>query len=280
MNAIGIDLGGTHLRVGLVRDRHVVARAIERHDGAEPEKIIARIAAIAQDLLGDETPSAIGVGVAGYIRDGVIVEAVNMPAWRGVALRDMLSSAFGVRAAVVMDTAAVAAGEAQAAGIRDRAFVLTVGTGVGGSAIMGGRIIPCEPGFLLDGDAFVEELAAGPAIARAAARANVEEVVEAARAGDALARSALARAGEVLGRAVVNVVHFLLVERIIVGGGVAAADDLLLDPIRRTFEERALPVVKGWCTIERARLGQDAGILGAGSLAQTSTGEGALLVPA
>jgi predicted NBD/HSP70 family sugar kinase len=109
--------------------------------------------------------------------------------------------------------------------------------------------------------------AAGPGIARAARRlfgqpATAREVVKLARAGDARARQVLLDAGRYLGLALANLVDILNPRMIVIGGGVAAAGNLLLDPARRTLRQWAQPLAAKQVRVTRSRLGDRAAALG------------------
>jgi glucokinase len=92
------------------------------------------------------------------------------------------------------------------------------------------------------------------------------EVVEAAKAGDALAIDTLAEAGRYLGIAIAYCVDLINPDRIVVGGGVMAAGDLLLDPVRRAVAEYALPSNAQRARVVPADLGSEAGAIGAAAL--------------
>jgi glucokinase len=87
--------------------------------------------------------------------------------------------------------------------------------------------------------------------------------VQAAREGDAVAQAIFAQAGAYIGMAVANTILTISPRKVVFGGGVAAAGDLLLDPIRRTVRERVFLVPSDQVVIVPAALGNDAGLIGA-----------------
>jgi predicted NBD/HSP70 family sugar kinase len=110
----------------------------------------------------------------------------------------------------------------------------------------------------------LETVAGARAIARAAGWATFDETVAAARRGDARAVDALADAGRLIGTAVANVTIFVAPQRVVIGGGVAEAGELLLGPLRETVHRRAgnvAPMEK--IEIVAAELGAYAGAIGA-----------------
>jgi glucokinase len=177
---------------------------------------------------------------------------------------------------------------------------LTVGTGIGAGLILEGRVVAgmrglagaagwlvvqndWQPEFARVG--CLEALSAGPAVARLARQAlrknpgsliwrlasheaaegsvTGEVVVEAARRGDRTARRILERVGRDLGRGVANIVSLLNPEVVVLGGGLAAAGEFLLKPMRRAVRKWGQPLASRQVRITRTRLGEDAGILGA-----------------
>jgi len=94
-------------------------------------------------------------------------------------------------------------------------------------------------------------------------KVTAKVVAQAAQAGDPLANSIFKEAGFYIGLGIVNLLHILNPELIIIGGGVSKAGDLLFDPIRATVEDRAIPSIKEGVKIIPSALGDDVGLLGA-----------------
>lgn len=247
----------------------------------------------------------IGLGAAAMTdsRRGVIIMASNLQ-WRDVPLRDLVAArlaGFSGPIYVDKDTNAAVLGEMLYGAGRGSAHLLyvTVGTGVGGGMVLDGRLYhgasegASDIGHLVlepDGppcgcgkQGCLETLASGTAIARQAREAlrggaqsslrafdpdsvTAVQVVEAARDGDDLARAIVIRAGEYLGIGLAYYVDINNPERIIVGGGVAAAGPLLLDPLRRVLARRALPANVQAVQVVPAGLGEHAGEVGAAAL--------------
>ncbi len=254
----------------------------------------------------DHRIAGIGIGAAGstdHIR-GVVIMGSNLR-WVNVPLRDRLIAHLGeawtgpIR--VAKDTNAAALGELlYGAGRGARAILyVTVGTGIGGGLVLDGKLVHGVSGGAADlghlivetngplcgcgKRGCVEALASGPAIARqareqlAAGQPSIlstrpidtltaVDVVEAAQQGDALARAIITQAGERLGMVLAWSVDLVNPERIIIGGGVAAAGDLLLEPIRKTIAVRALPSNVEAVRVVPAGLGANSGEIGAAAL--------------
>ncbi len=310
--AIGVDVGGTNIRVGLVSEAGTI---LEHERNATPQESDARIATIVELTAQMRARSAvrdvpIGVGAAGLVDlDGVVRYSPNLD-WRDAPVRAQLAAALGADVRVENDAAAAAWGEycvGAAQHADNGALMLTIGTGVGGGLVMDGRLIRGgtglggEFGHLIvhDGGALcpcgnrgcLEAMASGTAIGRLAREALSEDagehdsvlrhadqvtgtmVTDAARSGDALAVDVLAEAGRWLGVGIASLVNSLDPEVVIVGGGALAAGRLLLDPAVDAYHARV--IARGHRTIPpvlRARLGDDAGLIGAALLALGAAG--------
>jgi len=248
----------------------------------------------------------IGIGVAAMTdsKRGVVIHASNLM-WTNVPLRELILERMGMKWKeciwVDKDTNAAALGEMQYGAGRNSSHLLyvTVGTGVGGGMILNGRLYhgasegASDLGHLVldpQGETCgcgkrgcLETLSSGKAIARHTQEAlrrgsesalsdmNIEEitayeVVEAAKKGDNLAKNILTSAGHFLGIALAYYVDLNNPELIIIGGGVSAAGELLLEPIRQTVKERSLPANFSTVKVVPAGLGVDSGAIGAASL--------------
>jgi glucokinase len=250
---------------------------------------------------------AVGLGIPATIdRDrGLAVSAVNLPI-DNLPIRDLASERIGLPVFVDNDANAAALAEhlcGAARGTRN-AVVLTLGTGIGGGLILDGEPYRGATGagaelghVVIDMDGprcqgncpnrgCVETYASGTALGRDGREAAEREpdsalgkllaggeeidgkaVTEAALAGDATAVDVVALVGRRLGVALASFANVFEPEVIVVGGGVMAAGDLLLEPARRELEARALPPMNR-TRVAPAELGNDAGMIGAAALAR------------
>lgn len=246
---------------------------------------------------------SIGIAAAGVvdISRGLVVTSPNLPGWTDVPLAEIFGERFGTGVFVVNDANAAALGEHRlGAGRGTRNMVyLSLGTGIGGGIIAGGCLYQGRDGCAAElghmtvdvggpvcncgRDGCLEALASGSAIAREARQrldngeasglpemaggdtgaVTAELVTRAAREGDRLALEVMERAAFFLGVGLVNLIHIFNPEMIVVGGGLSRAGDLLLGPARRVVAERAFPSCGRGLSIVPARLGDDAGVLGA-----------------
>ena len=282
---LGVDVGGTKVAVAAVEGTE--ARHAVEHPTAldSTEALLAGIeSAVGEVAAASGDPDAIGIGVPSQIEwaTGTVLASVNIPL-AGVALRDELSSRFGVPVYVDNDASCAALAEAHTIGAREL-VMLTLGTGVGGGVVTGGQIFRGAHGLggelghvVVEADGpecpgncpsrgCLEALCSGTALERAAGRKG-REVVAAAREGDAEAQAHLDRLGRYLGIGISNMVNAFQPEYVAIGGGLSAAADLFLDTAVAEAGSRALPALWERATVQVARGGNAAGVIGAGLLA-------------
>lgn len=300
--AVGIDVGGTHLRAALV-GAHGVIGAVERHRSSvdDPAELVAGVVAALERLGQGPGPGVpVGVGMAGLVdREGRLRYGPNVGV-REVPLADLLSEALGdgrhVR--VMNDASAAVFGEHRVGAARghDDVVMFTLGTGVGGGVIVAGRLLEGANGFAgelghlvirEDGrDApsgipgTVEAYASGTAIRReadeavasglaGARRGGAHDVVAAARSGEQWALVVLERVGSRLGIAIASVVSVVDPSIVVIGGGAGqAAADLLLPSARASLARHLMGAAhRPMPAVVPATLGDDAGVIGAALLA-------------
>jgi glucokinase len=250
---------------------------------------------------------AVGLGIPATVRhdDGVAVSAVNLPL-TDVPIRELVAARTGLPVSVDNDANVAALAEHLYGAARgaDYAVMLTIGTGIGGGLILGGEVYRGATGMgaelghtviEIDGPACqgncpghgcVETLASGTALGREGRMAAEREpdsvlgamladgeqidgrvVTEAALGGDEVARGVFELIGTRLGVALASFANVFEPEVFVIGGGVIAAGDLLLDPARRELAARALPPMKE-IPVAAAELGADAGMIGAAAMAR------------
>lgn len=290
MRLVGVDLGGTNAKLAVVEDGRVVGTgqvATRSEDG--PEAVLARVAELARSA---GAADAVGIALPGlFDEEGRAILLPNLHGdWAGRPVRAPLEDALGEPVALVNDGHAFALAESLLGAGADGGTVMAIvcGTGVGGGLVLDGRLHlgPAEragefghhtvaedgPECPCGNRGCLELYAGARAIARVAGRASFDETVEAARGGDERAEAALARAGSLIGLAIANVAIFLCPDRIVVGGGVAAAGDLLLEPLRTEFGRRARVAPLDRIALVPAALGPLAGAVGAALFAAERRG--------
>jgi glucokinase len=296
---VGLDVGGTYLKGAVVStDGEVRARL---HQPVARDSAVAlqsqRASATTQLETGSGPAAGLGVGLPGIVnrRTGKLYRPPNLPVIDGIDAAEELTRRTGRPAVAENDANAAALAEAWKGAGRDAVHVLlvTLGTGIGGGIVLGGRIwegasgyageighIQVDPGGVRCGCGSwgcVETFAGAPGWARRAQEALAHSlhsrlhglsldpavIVEAARAGDEVALAVVDGAAMALGVAVGAALNLLNLDRVVIAGGVAAAGPFLLDRIVEHTRKRIFPHVFADCSFRLAELGGDAGVVGA-----------------
>jgi glucokinase len=245
----------------------------------------------------------IGIGIAGIIdtRRGIVTTSPNLPGWRNVPIRESIAATSGLPTYLINDASAAALGEHRfGAGTGfDNMLYMTVRTGIGGGIIANGElytgadgcagefghmtIVPDGPQCHCDNFGCLEALASGWAVAKEAItrirngessyiaevvdgeieNITAEAVAAAARKDDPLACEIVDRAAGYLGIGLANLVNIFNPELIVIGGGLSKMGNMLLRPACRIIRKRAFRLPSKTVRIVRARLGSNAGIVGA-----------------
>jgi glucokinase len=289
-HAIGVDLGGTKILSGVVaRDGSVVRRHERPTPQDSQEHVIAELEAAVAELL-DDSVAAIGFGVPSPIDQarGIVVQCVNVPL-ENAPLRDSMRGRFGIPAGLDNDANAAAIGEWRAGVGRATGdlVMLTLGTGVGGGVISGGKPLrggngagmelghvvivhdgrPCHGACT--GRGHLEAYVSGKAVTAAAQEifgpsADAHRVVRLANEGDEQARELLVDVGRHLGSGVGSFVNVFGPELFVLGGGFGvAAYDHLLGPVEEVLRREALEPMRSTVSLAKAELGTAAGLIGA-----------------
>jgi glucokinase len=292
--AIGVDVGGTKVAVssleggvlGEVRSRPTVKES--------PDALVDQLVEVIQEA---GPADAVGLGVPSVIdaARGMAMSSVNIPL-QHVPLRDILGRRLGIPVHVDNDASVAALAEAHAddGGVIAQSLVMfTIGTGVGGGLVFGGRIYrgatssaaelghtivfadpangaPAPEGFPQPGS--LERHAAGRSLDALAAEHGLGDgrgAVAAAKEGDAEGIDCVRIIGERLGLAIAGAINTFDPELVVIGGGVSAAGELLLGPARRVAQEFTIRGLGSRTEIRIARYGPDAGVRGAALLALT-----------
>jgi glucokinase len=278
---LGLDVGGTRIKLAVLEDgRCVASDEAETRSEDGPDAVLERVVALG---LGAGTVDSVGVAVPGLFDDGgnVVLFPNLHGSWVGRQLLAPLEDGLGRVVRLVNDGHAFALAEATLGAGAGGTTVMCIvcGTGIGGGLALDGALhlgpdgragefghhTVAEDGPVCRcGNRGCLELYAGArAIAAAAGAASFDEALAAARTGDARAVEAIRRAGELIGLATANLAIFLCPDRVVVGGGVAAAGDLLLGPVRASLEVHARVAPLDRIALVPATLGPGAGAIGA-----------------
>lgn len=313
MNAVGVDVGGTKIAAGLVTPDGGLLNEARYPTADEPGELLDRLARAIEEAAASDEAEAVCLGVPGLLlaSESKVIFSPNLRAIEGLSLKSELESRTGLTVTVENDANAAAWGEfvfGAGSEVENLVF-LTLGTGVGGGVILEGNLLrgsqgaggelghttlhATGPRCNCGNRGCFEIMASGLAIERRARRTAVEkphsalgrliaadpegfsgeQVTELARKGDAPAISVLRETGVWLGIGIAGFVNVFNPEAVAVGGGVAEAGDLILEPARHEVHLRARSPSRDLAEIKPATLGAKSGVLGAAALARNSAGK-------
>ena len=254
-----------------------------------------------------ESIEAIGFGFPGQIdyKEGIVRLLPNMPGWVEIPVAKIMQDKFGIPTKLDNDVRVATLGELKYGAGKgcENLVCITVGTGIGSGLVFNGKLIrgannaAGEIGHIkmTMGDGPIcgcgdygcfEAYASGPSIVAEAKEyikggksskfkeLATEElspyiVAQAALQGDVVAKRIFTKMGEIIGLGLSSVVNLLNPEKVIIGGGVADAGDILFNPIRETISKRAMPIQGSNVKIVPAELGNTAGVIGASLLIES-----------
>ena len=296
---VGVDVGGTTIKLGLFSD---IGELLEKWEiPTRTEENGTHVLPDIVDSIEEKRASrggnikGIGMGIPGPVTaDGVVLKCANL-GWGVFSVKNTLADLTGVGNVKVGNDANVAAlGEMWKGGGRgyDSIVMVTLGTGVGGGIIQNGKILTGSMGAggeighikveMNETEACgcgnygcLEQYASATGIVRMAknglpadsclAKADeltAKEVFDGARASDAYCMEIVERFGKYLGVALSNVAHVMDPEAFVIGGGVSAAGEMILDVVKKYYEANAMYAIRDK-EFRLAELGNDAGIYGA-----------------
>lgn len=305
---IGVDLGGTKIH-GAIADLegNIIASQVVPTEAKDGDKaVLNRIIGVIDKVLEksgktSEEVKAIGIGSPGPLdtKKGTIVASSNLP-FKNFSLVDPIKNKFNVPVYLDNDANVATIGEFMfgAGKNTNNMIYVTVSTGVGGGAILNGKIfrgntsnalevghttiLPEGPRCNCGNHGCVEALASGTAIGKRALEAvesglettlakyenpTSYEVFVEAKNGDEVAKDILHRSLTYLGIGVANIINTFDPEMIVIGGGVSKGGQVVFQRVKEVVDERALKAMAEKCKIVPAGLGTDAGVIGAVALA-------------
>lgn len=314
-NRIGIDVGGTNVKIALVdcKGNIVYSNTVPTRAEMGYEYTVNNIKQAIHDLLAEtklttKDIEGIGFGFPGQVdyKSGMVRLAPNIPGWVEVPIAKLIEDEFKIPTRVDNDVRCAALGELNYGAGKgcENLICITVGTGIGSGIILNGKLVrgasnaAGEIGHIKmqmhDGPicgcgdrGCLEAFASGPSIVAMAENyiqggksTKYREmasggditpyiVSEAAKAGDPVAKQIFTTMGEIIGIGLASVVNLLNPEKIIVGGGVADAGDLLLVPLKETLKKRAMKIAGSAVEVVPAQMGNSAGVIGASLLIES-----------
>ncbi len=287
---LGLDLGATNLKWTVVERDGDTWTALDRGQvptavAGGPDAIVAQLGQVGLAAMTTWPGIATGgVGIPGLYdpRLGTTRFLVNIPGdWSGRPVAAPVAAVLGLSIAMINDARAFGLAELRLGAARGASSMvgLTLGTGVGGVIAIDGRvhqghdgtageighqtIDPDGPSCNCGNHGCLEAFARADRIAEACGTATAEEAVERARAGDRAALDGLERVGRYLGIGIGNMIAVISPDRVVIGGGVSAAGDLLLASARDEIERRVRTTSISEVELVIAELGTWAGAIGA-----------------
>lgn len=311
---IGIDLGGTFIKgAALDRTGKILSEGRTVTEVAEGrERVLHNLIHLIEELHGSggaESLAGVGLGVPGALdfKEGRIIESPNFPGWDDFPIRSAMEEAIGVPVILENDANAAAVGEGWVGAARNQEnfLLITLGTGVGGGLVLGGKLWYGETGkageighmqIVPDGlqcscgaKGCLEVYASWSALVRMAqeewsalrSKGAIESarpdwktalaVAEAAERADPVAKAAFTKMAFYLGIGIANVSNLLDLNYFVLSGGVSNAFPLFEEPLRQEVARRAFGMTEAEALkriqIRRSLLGESAGMIGAGYLA-------------
>ena len=296
--AIGVDLGGTNLRAAAVDRNGKILRKISvdtNYEGGR-DAVIGDIVRSVNDLKDDYTDirlAGVGIGVPGFIllKKGFITNSNNLPYLENFPVRDEIEKRLGTPITLENDANAAALGEKWMGAGRevDDLVLLTLGTGIGGGIIMGGRVLhgmdgmaaelghltvdpfgpPCGCGNL----GCLEKLASATAVESTAMLMSLaahpltsKEVFELAASGNKKAQAIFDQMGRALGIALANLINTFNFPLYLLSGGMLPAWDQFFPELEAEVTKRSFTYRNSKTSIKPATLGSEAGLIGAAYL--------------
>jgi glucokinase len=301
--AAAVDIGGTSIKYGLINEKGEVIYSSQYKSEAQKgsKNIIDKVKlAIKEIIQYDRNIKICGIGIssAGQIdsTSGKVLYATdNIPGYTGTDLKGILEAEFKLPTFAENDVNAAAIGERwKGAGIGyDNIVCITIGTGIGGCIMANGQVfhgalgcagemghmiiehngLPCNCG----NKGCYEQYASASALVRnfkaklingesSKEEINALYIFEAAKAGDDLANMVLEEFIKYLGTGIINLVHILNPQLIIIGGGVSFQGEYLSDKVQAYVKNLIMPSFQSCLSIKTAKLGNEAGIVGAAKI--------------
>lgn len=295
MYTIGIDLGGTNLRIGLFNEQGEILEEQSRPTEAEkgPEYAVTNMTEVINKLKAKYEIKAVGIGSPGPLDpyQGIIIEPPNLTGWVNIPLVKMLEDKIGLPVKLENDANAAALAEATLGAGKGASsvFFITVSTGIGGGYVVDGQLISGaqgsagEIGNMIvnpDPNAYqgpglnkgaLEGLASGTAIGRIGNERlgitnGAQGVFQLVEQGDQAAQAILDETINYLAIGLANIVHTVNPEVIVIGGGVMKSKELILQSLIERTKQYLYPSLRESFILRPALLDQKAGLIGAGLL--------------
>lgn len=281
---ISIDVGGTAIKYGLIGgDGQILSRSTMN---TEAEKggpaVLLKVLGIAEGFFSQEEISGICISTAGMVdaEKGVITYAAPLiPDYAGTEYKKVMEERFGVPCEVENDVNCAGLAESVSGAAKGSriSLMLTVGTGIGGSIVIDGKVFrgfsgsACEVGYMTMGDSDFQTLGAASILSKKVAGWKKEpekqwsgyRIFECAKEGDDLCLRAIDEMSDVLGEGIANICYVLNPEIVVLGGGIMAQEEFLRARIEAAIGKYLVSGIARHTRLAFAKHKNDAGMLGA-----------------
>lgn len=287
---LGLDLGGTNIKWVVVEHDDGGWRTLDQDQTSTPSAegpaaVVRRVASVGAEAI-ERWPgvATVGIGIPGLYdpKGGTVRLLINFPGtWAGVPIARDVGDALGLPVTLINDARAFGLAELRLGAGRGASSLIgfTLGTGVGGVIAIDGEvhqghdgtagemghqtIEPDGPWCTCGNRGCLEAYVRADQIAEACGTDTAEEAAERARDGDVRALDGFAAVGRYLGIGIASMVTAITPDRVVIGGGISAAADLLFDPIRAELRRRVRVTALDEVELVAAELGTWAGAIGA-----------------
>lgn len=292
---IGVDLGGTNVRVATVFNNGEVEQMLQEATEVErgPDFTIGKIIEMIETTADGQEIDGIGIGAPGPLdpHKGIILNPPNLPGWDDINIVKKLNDRFNTKVVLNNDANAAALAEARIGSGKGFAsvFYITVSTGIGGGLVIDGKVFNGAQGYageignmILNPHGYqystlnkgaLESYSSGTAIGERFSeqfgdQGGAEIVFNLVSKGDEKAQKIVDEAIEYLSMGIANITHIVNPDVFVIGGGVMEAGDLIWVPLRDRLEDYLYPGLVPHINLQPAALKGEAGVIGASLLTQ------------
>lgn len=289
---VGIDIGGTAIKYGVIEENGTIVRRGERETEAEQggaailQKAIEIVGEMKREVqsMDQEAGEAAGIcistaGMVDIEKGEIFYSSPLIPNYTGINFKEAMKREFGLLCEVENDVNCAGLAEYQSGSAKGSriSLMLTVGTGIGGSMIIDGEVFrgasgsACEIGYMKMGGSDFQTLGSAQTLVRKVAEWKKEpekawngrRIFEEARRGDVLCARAIDELAEVLGQGIANLCYMMNPEVVVLGGGIMAQEEFLKTRIADAVNKYLVSSIAEHTRLAFAKHGNDAGMLGA-----------------
>lgn len=281
---ICIDIGGTAIKYGIINEKaEIISCECTATDASKGGKhILQKVKGIVNNIILEKSISGICISTAGMVdvEEGqIFYSGPSIPEYKGTNFKAELEKDFGIPCEVENDVNCAGLAEyiSGAAKGAKNALILTVGTGIGGCAVIDGKVFhgfsnsACEIGYMHIGNSSFQSLGAASVLTKKVAANKKDDeknwngirIFDEAKKGDPICCQAIDEMVEVLGIGIANICYVLNPDKVILGGGIMAQEDFLKEKIRNSIDRNLLPPLAERLELCFAAHRNNAGMLGA-----------------